>query len=199
MNDLIVVEKLAEWPRLKALVLDSVSSPITRHHSMARAWSPASRTLILPGLASSDSFGMQFVPWGFLARRLFFITERNLQDASVAFVARNYESVDCVAHDHPRTHRIVCEKKRICETSRAYPPAIWSRWCGDPADSIYALARAEHQRRRRAGALARGSQFAYAHGASVAESRRNGKSAPKMAVTDCGPNLTARCSVCLPN
>ena len=30
MNDLIVVEKLAEWHRLKALVLDSVSSPITR-------------------------------------------------------------------------------------------------------------------------------------------------------------------------
>ena len=30
LNDLIVVEKLAEWQRLKALVLDSVSSPITR-------------------------------------------------------------------------------------------------------------------------------------------------------------------------
>jgi hypothetical protein len=30
MNDLIVVEELAEWQRLKALVLDSVSSPITR-------------------------------------------------------------------------------------------------------------------------------------------------------------------------
>src|SRR6202163_3028020 len=30
MNDLIVVEKLAEWQRLKTLVLDSVSSPITR-------------------------------------------------------------------------------------------------------------------------------------------------------------------------
>src|SRR5579863_5231251 len=30
MNDLVVVEKLAEWQRLKALVLDSVSSPITR-------------------------------------------------------------------------------------------------------------------------------------------------------------------------
>ena len=36
MNDLIVVEKLAEWQRLKALVLDSVSSPITRRvYSMA--------------------------------------------------------------------------------------------------------------------------------------------------------------------
>jgi site-specific recombinase XerD len=30
MTDLIVVEKLAEWQRLKALVLDSVSSPITK-------------------------------------------------------------------------------------------------------------------------------------------------------------------------
>lgn len=30
MNDLVVVEKLPEWQRLKALVLDSVSSPITR-------------------------------------------------------------------------------------------------------------------------------------------------------------------------
>ena len=30
MNDLIVVKKLAEWDRLKALVLDSVSSPIKR-------------------------------------------------------------------------------------------------------------------------------------------------------------------------
>src|SRR5713101_8174935 len=30
MNDLIAVKKLAEWVKLKALVLDSVSSPITR-------------------------------------------------------------------------------------------------------------------------------------------------------------------------
>jgi site-specific recombinase XerD len=30
MNELIVVEKFAEWQKLKALVLDSVSSPITR-------------------------------------------------------------------------------------------------------------------------------------------------------------------------
>lgn len=30
MNELIVVEKIVEWQRLKALVLDSVSSPITR-------------------------------------------------------------------------------------------------------------------------------------------------------------------------
>ena len=30
MTDLIVVEKIAEWQRLKALVLDSVSSPITK-------------------------------------------------------------------------------------------------------------------------------------------------------------------------
>jgi site-specific recombinase XerC len=30
MNDLAVVEKIAEWQKLKTLVLDSVSSPITR-------------------------------------------------------------------------------------------------------------------------------------------------------------------------
>jgi integrase len=30
MNDLVVVEKIAQWQRLKALVLDSVSSAITR-------------------------------------------------------------------------------------------------------------------------------------------------------------------------
>jgi site-specific recombinase XerD len=36
MNDLIVVEKIAQWHRLKALVLDSVSSPITKRvYSMA--------------------------------------------------------------------------------------------------------------------------------------------------------------------
>ena len=30
MNDLMVIEKIAQWEKLKALVLDSVSSPITR-------------------------------------------------------------------------------------------------------------------------------------------------------------------------
>jgi integrase/recombinase XerD len=36
MTDLIVVEKIAQWRRLKALVLDSVSSPITKRvYSMA--------------------------------------------------------------------------------------------------------------------------------------------------------------------
>ena len=30
MNDLIAVEKIAQWQKLKALVLDSVSSPITK-------------------------------------------------------------------------------------------------------------------------------------------------------------------------
>src|ERR1700690_379695 len=30
MNELVVVDKATEWLRLKALVLDSVSSPITR-------------------------------------------------------------------------------------------------------------------------------------------------------------------------
>src|SRR5258706_3886711 len=30
MNDLTAVQKIAQWEKLKALVLDSVSSPITR-------------------------------------------------------------------------------------------------------------------------------------------------------------------------
>ena len=30
MNDLVVLEKIAQWKGLKALVFDSVSSPITR-------------------------------------------------------------------------------------------------------------------------------------------------------------------------
>jgi hypothetical protein len=30
MNELTVLPKIAEWERLKALVLDSVSSPITK-------------------------------------------------------------------------------------------------------------------------------------------------------------------------
>jgi hypothetical protein len=30
LTDLVVADKAAEWRRLKALVLDSVSSPITR-------------------------------------------------------------------------------------------------------------------------------------------------------------------------
>ena len=30
MNDLIAVEKIARWQKLKTLVLDSVSSPITK-------------------------------------------------------------------------------------------------------------------------------------------------------------------------
>ena len=30
MNDLVVLEKIAQWEKLKALVLDSVSSPITK-------------------------------------------------------------------------------------------------------------------------------------------------------------------------
>src|ERR1700757_334932 len=30
MNDLIAVEKIAQWQKLKAMVLDSVSSPITK-------------------------------------------------------------------------------------------------------------------------------------------------------------------------
>ena len=30
MNELVVVDQVAEWHRLKSLVLDSVSSPITK-------------------------------------------------------------------------------------------------------------------------------------------------------------------------
>jgi hypothetical protein len=30
MNDMIAVEKIAQWQKLKTLVLDSVSSPITK-------------------------------------------------------------------------------------------------------------------------------------------------------------------------
>jgi predicted DCC family thiol-disulfide oxidoreductase YuxK len=30
MNDLVVWEKIAQWQKVKALLLDSVSSPITR-------------------------------------------------------------------------------------------------------------------------------------------------------------------------
>ena len=37
MNDLISLEKIAQWQKLKTLVLDSVSSPITRRvYNMAR-------------------------------------------------------------------------------------------------------------------------------------------------------------------
>jgi hypothetical protein len=36
VNDLIAVEKIAQWQKLKTLVLDSVSSPITKRvHNMA--------------------------------------------------------------------------------------------------------------------------------------------------------------------
>jgi hypothetical protein len=77
MTELIVVEKIAEWQRLKALVLDSVSSPITRRvYNMALdefiAWyrleprpgftkatvsacSPASRRMIVEGRARSSA------------------------------------------------------------------------------------------------------------------------------------------------
>jgi hypothetical protein len=46
VTDLVVVEKLAEWEKLKTLVLDSVSSPITKRvYNMALneflAWVPA--------------------------------------------------------------------------------------------------------------------------------------------------------------
>jgi hypothetical protein len=40
MNDLIEVDKIAQWQKLKALVLDSVSSPITRRvqHGAGRVY-----------------------------------------------------------------------------------------------------------------------------------------------------------------
>jgi hypothetical protein len=41
------------------------------HHSMAGVWSPASIVMILPCLASSDSFGMRFDPWVFCAQQPF--------------------------------------------------------------------------------------------------------------------------------
>ena len=47
MNDLIVVEKIAQWQKLKALVLDSVSSPITKRvYNMAldEFWPGSSRS-----------------------------------------------------------------------------------------------------------------------------------------------------------
>jgi hypothetical protein len=46
MNELIVIEKIAQWEKLKTLVLDSVSSPITKRvHSMARTslWTGSKR------------------------------------------------------------------------------------------------------------------------------------------------------------
>ena len=60
MNDLISLEKIAQWQRLKTLVLDSVSSPITKRvYNMAldefmgwfqQARGPASlRRLLAPG------------------------------------------------------------------------------------------------------------------------------------------------------
>jgi hypothetical protein len=36
MNDLIAVKRMADWERMKALVLDSVSSPITRWYTTWR-------------------------------------------------------------------------------------------------------------------------------------------------------------------
>jgi hypothetical protein len=40
MNDLIAVEKIAQWQKLKTLVLDSVSSPITKRVYNMAAGSP---------------------------------------------------------------------------------------------------------------------------------------------------------------
>jgi len=46
MNDLVAVEKIAGWEKLKALVLDSVSSPITKGFTTWRwtsSWTGSSR------------------------------------------------------------------------------------------------------------------------------------------------------------
>jgi len=45
MNDLVVVEQPAQWERLKALVLDSVTSPITKRVYNMAEWSKYSNTL----------------------------------------------------------------------------------------------------------------------------------------------------------
>jgi hypothetical protein len=54
MNDLVLAEKAADWTRLKTLVLDSVSSPITR-----RVYNMAER---IPGLVQAGpAAGLQQV------------------------------------------------------------------------------------------------------------------------------------------
>ena len=41
MNDLVAVQKIPGWEKLKALVLDSVSSPITKRNFVAFSALPA--------------------------------------------------------------------------------------------------------------------------------------------------------------
>src|SRR6266550_350156 len=64
MNDLVVVEKLSNWQRLKALVLDSVSSPLTRRvYNMALddfvAWFQEAPR---PGFSKSNSERLASIP-----------------------------------------------------------------------------------------------------------------------------------------
>jgi hypothetical protein len=47
MNDLVAIEKIAQWEKLKALVLDGVSSPITK-----RVYNMALR---VPGLVPASA------------------------------------------------------------------------------------------------------------------------------------------------
>src|ERR1700674_2341416 len=54
MNDLIVVEKIAQWQMLKALVLDSVSSPITKRvYNMAHEFMVGCRQDPRPGFTKA--------------------------------------------------------------------------------------------------------------------------------------------------
>jgi hypothetical protein len=65
MNDLVAIEKIAQWERLKTLVLDSVSSPITKRvYNMALnefiAWfqqAGFAQRPLLPPLSAGSAIG----------------------------------------------------------------------------------------------------------------------------------------------
>jgi len=44
MNELVVADETAEWFKLKALVLDRISSPITRHFYSYLRWNHLTST-----------------------------------------------------------------------------------------------------------------------------------------------------------
>jgi hypothetical protein len=48
MNDLVAIEKIAQWEKLKALVLDSVSSPITKRVYMPAPTAPSRSVVSAP-------------------------------------------------------------------------------------------------------------------------------------------------------
>ncbi len=90
MTDPIVVPQAGQWSRLKALVLDSVSSPITRRVTTS-AWTSSS-----PGTARSRGPAIQAVLLGCGLRRsevaaltLGHIQQRNrlLRRASMGFLS----------------------------------------------------------------------------------------------------------------